>query len=168
MIRPITTSLVLFLMCSSTLFATSPPVPAKSIEPIETWRGVQRTANRHRELIPPSRAIIDRDAWANLWQAWRPTEEVPEIDFDKHIVLVASVSGPNSLGIARLELDAKGDVRMMLNCTQTFGPGFGYLLIQIDREGVKSANRIALDATEYPKSSPRSERRTNIGLPSFR
>ncbi len=113
-------------------------VSAGPIEPTGRWNGMIDDLTL-REKAPKSGVLTSAAPFRELWQAWRGDEAIPEVDFAKNLVLVATVEGPN-LVIMNPDLQADGDLRYMAAGTRRAGPGFGYLLLQIPREGVLSVN----------------------------
>ena len=59
------------------------------------------------------------------------------------MILVGTVPGPN-LVIMKPKTDDRGAVRFIVGGTKIGGPGFGYRLIMMSRDGVKSVNGIAV------------------------
>jgi hypothetical protein len=114
------------------------PFAAPLVEPGGTWAG-QLKDEALRKLAPAAGFIADADAWKKLWTAWRPDEELPEVDFARDLILVGTVPGPN-LVMMRPTIDEHGDVKYVVGGAKIGGPGFGYKLIQISREGVKRVN----------------------------
>lgn len=108
------------------------------VEPTGTWSGKIKDESR-RKVAPQSGFIADAESWKKLWTTWRPGEEMPKVDFDKELVLVGAVSGPN-LVIMRPTIGDNGDVRFVVGGTKMAGPGFGYKLIKVSRDGVKAVN----------------------------
>jgi len=111
---------------------------SKSLESASRWSGKHADASL-RKLVPQNGFIADAKTWTNLWTAWRPGEDVPNVNFEKELVLVGTVSGPN-LVILKPTLGADGDLRFAVGGTKIGGPGFGYLLHRTSRDGVKSVN----------------------------
>jgi hypothetical protein len=99
---------------------------------------------------PKTGYIADMAAWEKLWTAWRPDEELPEIDFAQELILVGTVPGPN-LVIMRPTIE-NGDVKFVVGGTKIGGPGFGYRIQKINREGVKSVNGNALSEESEEES----------------
>lgn len=142
--------------CDIRAQSTSDSAP-KVLTPIQQWSGRSRDSGgkRHR---PPGGFIADADSWQRLWQAWRDTETCPDVDFDRHLVLVGTVDGPNRVFL-RASLDEKGDVRLLVAGTEIAGPGFGYAMMKVDRTGVKSVNgvpvaRAAGEKPQTPQNGP--------------
>jgi hypothetical protein len=98
-----------------------------------------------RKLAPQSRFIADVETWKALWSAWRPGEELPKVDFVKELILVGTVPGPN-LVIMRPTIDDSEDVKFIVGGTKIGGPGFGYKLIKMSRDGVKTVNGRPIEA----------------------
>ncbi|WP_166826245.1 hypothetical protein [Thalassoroseus pseudoceratinae] len=115
-----------------------PSVFAGVVKPLEDWKGVLRNSES-RNVAPKSGFITDQKTWAKVWKAWRGTAEVPEINFTRDMVIVATVSGPNRILMA-MELDAKGNLQVRSAATKIGGPGFGYALVKVLKAGVRSVN----------------------------
>lgn len=95
-----------------------------------------------RDLAPPGGVITDEETFRALYRAWFQQPQVsptPSIDFETELVLIGTVPGPNRV-ILRPELRSDGDVRFVVGGTKKGGPGFGFLLMVVAREGVKSIN----------------------------
>lgn len=108
------------------------------------WSGKIRDESL-RKLAPQSGFINNAVTWQQLWQAWRPGDELPTADFTKEVVLVDTVPGPN-LTITRPTVNDAGDVRLVVAGTKIGGAGFGYKLLKIDSEGVKTVNGKSIEA----------------------
>jgi len=122
-------------------------VEGEELPMIESWRGTHQDESL-QGLAPEGSPgfITDAETWGSVWRAWLGEgEPVPTIDFTTDIVLVHTVSGPNNIGWMP-ERDAEGHVRGMAMTTLMGGPGFGYLLQRIAREGVKTINDRPLPA----------------------
>jgi hypothetical protein len=78
--------------------------------------------------------------WAALWKAWYGDAEVPKVDFDKEVILVAAGSGPNILAVEELVLSDKGDLKLGWSLTQRGGDGFVGVILKVSRDGVKTVN----------------------------
>ena len=124
---------------SSITFAAAPVV-----EPTGMWSGKIKDESL-RKLAPKSGFIADAETWKKLWTAWRPDEEMPKVDFTKELILVGTVPGPNQV-VMRTTLTDKGNVKLIVFGTEIAGPGFGYKLIKISRQGVKTVNGKAIEA----------------------
>lgn len=135
MIPQLTLSLGLMaIVCNCAVAADPAPV----VEPSGMWSGKIKDESL-RKLAPKSGFIADAETWKNLWTAWRPDEEFPQVDFAKELILVGTVPGPN-LVIMQPTIDKEGNVKFIVGGTKIGGPGFGYKLLKLDREGVKTAN----------------------------
>ena len=89
---------------------------------------------------PPSGIISDQTSWQSLWSAWRAGQEIPKVDFQNQVVLVATANGPNVVLTSTLNLTPSGDLRYESASTKMAGPGFGYALLIIPRKGIISVN----------------------------
>ena len=138
------------------------PDAAKPEEPV-TWNGVLRDDSQ-RELAPKEGYIADQETWAKVWRAWKPKAELPKVDFPKEIVLVTTVPGPNRT-MGRPMKDDEGNVTFRVASTKMGGPGFGYMLVKISSEGVKTINGKPFDPT--PKATVTGTVVLPKDLPSF-
>ncbi|MCO6044335.1 hypothetical protein NG895_10495 [Aeoliella sp. ICT_H6.2] len=91
------------------------------------------------DLAPESDFVGDNEAWKELWNKWNPDEPVPEVDFKKSLVVVATVTGPNRM-FGGERVDANGNLTFVAGSTRMAGPGFAYLMRRVSREGVKTVN----------------------------
>lgn len=105
-----------------------------------------------RQQAPPNDFIVDEDAWAKLWKAYRGDDELPKINFDKQMILVKVGPNPNAIGYdpQRLILDEQGDLRVQYYSTWERYPDPNpktgrYIFLLISREGVKSINGIKIE-----------------------
>jgi hypothetical protein len=135
----ITTAICLMAILSSVAFAAAPVV-----EPTGMWSSKIKDESL-RKLAPQSGFIADAQTWKKLWTAWQPGEELPKVDFTKELILVGTVPGPNQV-VIRPTLTDKRNVKLAVFGTEIAGPGFGYKLIKISREGVKTVNGKAIEA----------------------
>jgi hypothetical protein len=89
---------------------------------------------------PASGYIADEKSWAKLWKAWRGNEELPEVDFDKQLVLIGIAKCARNGMNLRYKLDDKGNLEVSVFQTEIAGPGFNYQIVVVDRTGVKTIN----------------------------
>jgi hypothetical protein len=130
--RTVLTVVVAVLLQSAYLLAAEP------VNTTGRWDGVVK--DRSLQDAAPANGILAASAsWKSLWEAWRPNQDVPQVEFDKEIVLVGVVFGPNRV-LLRPMLAEGGDLRFVVGGTKMAGPGFGYALAKISREGVKMVN----------------------------
>ena len=122
------------------------PQPVKIID---SWRGTLADGSL-KKLAPADGFILEEEKWAKLWKAWRGQEATPKIDFEKQMILVFTAEGPNNVG-CEPTLDAQGNVQALAMSTLIGGPGFGYLMLCIPREGVRSVNGTPLPGEAPPR-----------------
>ncbi|TWT39624.1 hypothetical protein [Blastopirellula retiformator] len=113
------------------------------VDPQQDWYG-KTPDNSLKSLAPKSGFVADSDAWEKLWTAWRPNEELPKLDFDRQIVLVGVVDGPNRV-MMRPTLQAD-DIRFIAAGTRMAGPGFAYRLVVVDKGDAKKVNGKAISS----------------------
>jgi hypothetical protein len=107
----------------------------RKVEPVRSWAGIL-DEKKLTEAVPPKGYLTSRAGWEKLWKAWRPGEKLPEVDFEKHLVLV-DLGGMYPLGY-ELKLTDKGDLRVRLLAKVPGKRGYGYGIAVIERSGVKS------------------------------
>lgn len=125
------------------LSATQSPA-ADNIQPTGSWSGKFRD-NTLQKFAPQQGFIATLDAWKHLWGAWRPGKTLPEVDFEKELILVGVVPGPNA--VLLLPLNQDGKVTFAVGGTKKGGPGFGYKLVKIPRVGITSVQGKSLEST---------------------
>jgi hypothetical protein len=109
----------------------------KRLEVVKEFRGSVGDLTLQKEK-PKNGVVVDEKAFAKLWKAWGVKGKMPKIDFDKHLVLVATSRG-SRLTLSAV-LDDKGDLRALALATRDLRPGFRYHIIVVSREGVKTVN----------------------------
>lgn len=85
--------------------------------------------------------ITTAKAFEELHKKWKPDAKVPEVDFEKNLILVATTVGSNVGGTPKLE---KGDLKFVTFATSDLGEGFRYLFVVFPKEGVKTVNGMEL------------------------
>jgi len=130
--RTVLSAVTAALLQSVFLFAAEP------VKTTDRWDGVVKDSSL-QETAPANGVIADSTSWRSLWEAWRPNQEVPQVDFDKEIVVVGVVNGPNRV-LLKPMLAEGGDLRFLVAGTKMAGPGFGYALVKVSREGVKTVH----------------------------
>lgn len=128
---------LLAVCCLLTLLA----FPAFAAEPVELTELGSGTIKEKakRKLAPASGFITSAESWKKLRSAWSPGEELPKVDFNKELILLGTVPGPNRV-LMRPALDDQGDVKFRVAGTRIGGPGFGYKFVKIAKAGVKTVN----------------------------
>lgn len=100
-----------------------------------------------RKAAPKQGFITDAETFKKVWNAWRPGEERPEVDFEQELILVATHPGPNRV-IILPRLDDEGHLRFVNAGTKIAGRGFGYVLVKVPREGIVSVNDVSIEGGE--------------------
>jgi hypothetical protein len=108
----------------------------KELKASQSWNGSIDDEKLEKEA-PPDGYVADAKALKKLWEAWKVGDKVPEIDFKKEILLVATGAGSKLLLNATLDTDS-GDLRPVALGTKDLKPGFRYAIISVPREGVKT------------------------------
>jgi hypothetical protein len=109
----------------------------KPVKPTNTWMGSIDDKKLAKEM-PDSGVIVNAKDFEKLFKTWKVAETVPEVNFDKEIVLVAKTEG----SILKLNpmLDEKGDLKSLGFASRDLVPGFRYVIISVPKEGVKTVN----------------------------
>jgi hypothetical protein len=115
----------------------------QKLKPVHQWSGSIDDLELQK-LSPQSGYLADAKKFAELWKAWKVGEKMPEIDFKKQLVLVATTRGSRLNMTPRL--DDKGDLRVLAIATRDLRPGFRYQIAVVDRAGVKTINGKELPA----------------------
>lgn len=121
--------------------APGPRKPTPQAYVPRRWVGRFRS-NTLRKHAPADGYVDRQDAWEALWKAWRKGP-VPKVDFGRELVVVATVNGPNLARIST-KLQPDGNLRVLAASTKMGGPGFGYGMATVRREGVRQVNGRAL------------------------
>src|SRR5207302_9650184 len=80
----------------------------KKIEFLHQWSG-KRENRDLLKLAPPAKFTVSAETFDRLWKEWdlgTKGDKKPDIDFNKHMVVVVVTNGPNSVQPG-LKLDAK-------------------------------------------------------------
>jgi hypothetical protein len=114
--------------------AVADPTPLK---PTNTWMG-SVDDEKLAEEMPENGAITSAKDFEKLVKAWKVAEKVPEVNFDKEIVLVAKTQG----SVLKLNpaLDEKGDLKALGFASRDLRPGFRFVIVSVPKEGVKTVN----------------------------
>jgi hypothetical protein len=126
-----------------TVFGTSAVIgaEAKKVEVRQSWDGTIPD-DKLRKEEPANGFITDEKTWAKLWKAWCGNAKLPKVDFDKELILVQTVEGLNTISPPDLRLTDKGNLRVPLPVSTLLpaSGGFGYKIVTVRRDGVKTVN----------------------------
>lgn len=137
MTRTIFSFLAVVFFCSTLV--------AQDVTAVNQWSG-KTNDETHAKAGPENGMITNQEDFAELWNKWHDGEEVPEIDFSKHLVVVATVGGPNRMMIPNQMRIVDGNLSFQCAATRMGGPGFGHAMVQIPNEGIMSVNGVAVPA----------------------
>jgi hypothetical protein len=99
------------------------------------WSGIVSDVRR-RNIIPKDGVIRDVASWKMLWKYWAGDVPAPEFDPTRQMVIVVTVAGPNrTIGTPLLRDD--GRIEFAVGGTRMAGPGFGYRMAIIPKQGVR-------------------------------
>jgi hypothetical protein len=119
----------------------------KTVKPVKEWTGKlpRKEDEPLMREVPPSGIITNQTAWAKLCKAWRAEEKLPEVNFEKQMVLVGVAQCASNTISAKLKLTADGNLNGGFGATEIGGPGFVYLMVVVDRTGIKSYQGVPIE-----------------------
>jgi hypothetical protein len=117
---------------------------SKPLKARQEWRGRVKDAdwrkvvpNLHKSKETTVGYIVDAKAWEKVWKAWRGKADLPKVDFEKELVLVATTRGDGTT--MEPALNDKGDLTVAVSSAAGGGGGgFSYHIMTIKRDGVKA------------------------------
>jgi len=110
---------------------------AKVLKQWNAWSPFAKDNDKWK-LVPEGGLITSQKDWAKLWKEWYGEEEVPVVDFDKEVILVAAGGGPNTIKHAGPSLSDAGDLTFGCSITERGGDGFVGVILKVSRAGVKT------------------------------
>lgn len=116
----------------------------KMIKATQTWSG-KVADNDAAKFAPKSGYLTDQKSFEALWDAWKLKDKAPMIDFDKQIVLVTLARGGPNVPRTSFTLDDNGNLKVQAISTLIGGPGFGYSIDVLNREGIKTIEGKAIE-----------------------
>src|SRR5262249_10718259 len=114
--------------------SSAAPTP---ITPTNMWKG-SVDDEKLQKLMPENGVITNAKDWEALCKAWKVADKVPEVNFEKELIVIATNVG-SGLNL-RASLDEKGDLKALGLGTRDIRPGFRYVILSVSREGVKTVN----------------------------
>jgi hypothetical protein len=125
--------LLAFALCA--VSADEKKAEKKPVKATKEWKG----SNADEKLMKDAPAVITTaQGLEKLWTAWKVEGKVPEVDFDKEIVVVSTTVG-SRINVSAT-LDDKGNLQVGGLATSDFGTGFRYVISTLPKEGVKTVN----------------------------
>ena len=80
------------ILCMSVVCENRVNAEDRKIEPVKSWAGL--LAEKGLTELAPAKGYVTTEAeWKKLWEAWRPGEKVPVVNFTTHLVLVGRLKG---------------------------------------------------------------------------
>jgi hypothetical protein len=125
------------LLALAAAFSPAAQGGGKMIKPSQEWKGEVQDEGQQK-LAPKGGYIADAKTFEAVWKGWKVGDKMPEINFKKNLVLVATTRG-SRLNL-RPMLDDKGNLRVLALATRDLRPGFRYQIAVVDREGVRTVN----------------------------
>ena len=114
----------------------------QEIVPVQKYSGIVRQTEL-KKLAPESNMIASSQQLKILWSAWNIQEKLPNVDFTTMVALVATVDGPNRTISGPLRLQ-NGKLDYKVLSTKRGGPGFGFMIMLIERDGIQQVNGVPL------------------------
>jgi hypothetical protein len=116
----------------------------KQIKATQTWAS-KHGDNDLAKLAPSKGFLTEQKAFEELWTGWKLKDKAPKIDFAKEIVVVTLATGGPNVPRTSFTLEDNGNVKVLALSTQLGGPGFGYSIDVLNREGIKSIQGKAIE-----------------------
>jgi hypothetical protein len=124
------------------IFLSPAHAGGNKVEPLAKWEGSLDDLALQK-AAPKNGVIADENAREALWKAWNIKSEKPvDVDFSKHLLLLATTRGSRLNVMPSLSKD--GDLKVAAIATRDLRPGFRYQILLISRVGVKSVKGKAL------------------------
>ena len=117
--------------------STGQAVPGKN-GVLQQWSG--RVAQPLALEAPPKGFITNANDFAILWRLWRMAGEIPAVDFDKYLILVATARS-SVFQVRAVQVDERGDLRTVVVATPDVTSDYAVVLTLAERKGVKTINR---------------------------
>jgi hypothetical protein len=118
-------------------FASDAQAQKKDVKIGQKWSGSVEDENLKKDV---PEVITNAKTLEKVWTAWKIEGKVPEIDFTKEIVVVATSVG-SKLNMGGAKLDDKGNLDVLAFGTLDIRPGFRYVMGTVSREGIKTVNK---------------------------
>jgi hypothetical protein len=106
-------------------------VQPKKLKLVNEWLG-QFDDKKLVEHAPAKGYITSEAEWKKLWTAWRPTEELPAVDFTKHLVLVGTGGSYPLAHDVRVTDQGELMIRLSPRVPPKLAPGYGIAVIERD------------------------------------
>jgi hypothetical protein len=100
----------------------------------QTWTGSIDDAKGKADASP---VVVSEKAFKKLFESWMFDKELPKVDFEKNVVVVATTVGSKISGKPVLK---DGNLTFPAISTRDIRPGFRYLIAVFPKEGVKTFN----------------------------
>ncbi len=133
-VKTVTFAAFVALLAAGLAVAADKPTLVKTTN---SWKGSIDDEKLKKEA-PESGVITNAKDWEKLAKAWKVGDKVPEVNFDKELILIATTPG-SKLSLSAT-LDDKGDLKPIGIATSDLGTGFRYVIISVPKEGVKTVN----------------------------
>jgi hypothetical protein len=139
-------AILTILVANSTFADEKVRKEPERVRPVVRWSGVVVDPNLEKEK-PANLMIVNREDLAALWKAWKPKEQVPDIDFESYFVIVVTASKHTTF-VVQITVEDDGDGSHL---TRILGgekdiEGFGYGMAVFRRDKVKKLGGIVLPA----------------------
>lgn len=101
-----------------------------------------------RKHAPKAGYIDNYSDLVTLLKTWDISETLP-VDFRNDIVLVQTVDGPNRIRLNTKYDEATGNLEVVTASTKKAGPGFGWAMQVVTRDGVKQISGKAVEFDDF-------------------
>jgi len=125
-------------------------VPAFTPVPlVVTWKGSVEDEDLLGENPPV--VVTSAEEWSKVWKAWQLPGEVPEVNFQRALVLIQTTRGGRLNMLVRK--DAKNDVSIAGFATRDLRPGFRYAIGVVLRDGLATIGGKEIPAPPQPEKT---------------
>ena len=129
-----TAKIIGLLILTSSLNINSGNAASRKITPIKMFEG----QTRKRGTDDLSRYLLSDMQLQEFWKNWAIEDPRPSVNFkDQFVLFYLSNGGPHLL---ELNLEDNGNLKAVFVSTPIWGPLLNYLIVIINRTGIKSVN----------------------------
>ena len=104
----------------------------------------QNGENDAAKLAPKAGFLTHQKTFEELWAGWKRKDKAHVVDTEKDVVVVKLSTGGPTVPNASFTL-TNGDVKVSAISTLIAGPGFGYSIDVLSRDGIKTIQGKAID-----------------------
>ena len=138
------------LVLAFTMHSSGAGEGKKQIKPTQQWSGKSGDEELAKRA-PKAGYLTDQKTFEELWTAWKLKDKAPVLDFTKQIAFIQLATGGPNVPRPSYTLDDKGNLTVLSISTLIGGPGFGYSVDLLNREGIKTYQGKAIEENKDQK-----------------